>query len=46
LVSYQAALVLLGQMSSAEQVKEIYDSLGLGRLGTWPEIEATIVNSS
>jgi len=46
LVSYQAALVLLGQMSSAEQVKEIYDSLGLGRLGTWSEIEATIVNSS
>lgn len=42
LVSYQAALVLLGQLSSAAQAKEVYDSLGLERLDTWTEIEATI----
>ena len=45
LVSYQAALVLLGQMSSAGHAKEIYDSLGLGRLSPWSEIEATIVKA-
>ncbi len=44
LVSYQAALVLLGQLSSAEHAKEVYQSLGLGRLSSWAEIEATIVN--
>ena len=43
LVSYQAALVLLGQMSSAEHAKEVYENLGMDRLGTWAEIEATIV---
>lgn len=43
LVSYQAALVLLGQLSSAKHAKEVYDSLGLARLGTWAEIEATII---
>lgn len=42
LVSYQAALVLLGQLSSAAQAKEVYDSLGLERLGSWAEIEASI----
>ncbi len=45
LVSYQAALVLLGQLSSAEHAKEVYQSLGLGRLNSWAEIEATIVHA-
>ena len=42
LVSYQASLVLLGKLTSAAQAKEVYDSLGLGRLSTWAEIEATV----
>ncbi len=42
LVSYRAALVLLGQMSSAAHAHEVYESLGIDRLGTWAEIEATI----
>lgn len=46
LVSYQAALVLLGQLSSAEQAREVYKKLGLGRLSPWAEIEATIIASS
>jgi transcriptional regulator GlxA family with amidase domain len=46
LVSYQAALVLLGQLSSAARAKEIYNSLGLERLGTWAEIEASINSTS
>lgn len=44
LVSYQAALILLGQMSSAEHAKEIYKRLGLARLGTWADIEGLITN--
>ena len=43
LVSYRAALVLLGQLTSAEHAAEIYRSLGLSRLGTWADIEATIL---
>ncbi len=42
LVSYQAALVLLGQMSSADYARQVYESLVMERLGTWAEIEATI----
>jgi transcriptional regulator GlxA family with amidase domain len=45
LVSYQAALVLLGRLTSPQHAKEVYHSLGLPRLQSWPEIEATIVNS-
>lgn len=45
LVSYQAALVLLGRLTSPAHAKEIYENLGLDRLQSWPEIEATIVNS-
>ena len=45
LVSYRAALVLLGQISSAEYAKGVYESLGMDRLGTWAEIEADIINS-
>lgn len=42
LVSYRAALVLLGQMTSAEHAHEIYENLGMDRLGSWADIEATI----
>ena len=42
LVSYRAALVLLGKLSSPEQSKEVYESLSMGRMGSWAEIEATI----
>ena len=45
LVSYRMALVLLGKLSSAEHAREVYETLGLNRLGTWAEIEATIANS-
>ncbi len=44
LVSYQAALVLLGQMSSTDCARQVYESLGMERLGTWAEIEATILH--
>lgn len=43
LVSYRAALVLLGQLTSAEHAKEVYRSLGLERLGDWADIEATLL---
>lgn len=42
LVSYRAALVLLGQLTSTAHAKEIYEKLGMGRLGSWPNIEASI----
>jgi transcriptional regulator GlxA family with amidase domain len=45
LVSYQAALVLLGQLSSAKHAKEVYESLSMDRLGAWAEIEATIIKA-
>ncbi|MEQ8676327.1 MAG: DJ-1/PfpI family protein [Aggregatilineales bacterium] len=41
-VSYQAAVVLLGQLCGADHAKEIYDGLGLARLSAWADIEATI----
>lgn len=43
-VSYQAALVLLGRLTSADHAKEIYDRLGIGRLESWENIEDSIVN--
>lgn len=46
LVSYQAALVLLGKLSSSTHAREVYNSLGMARLVSWAEIEATIVNSN
>jgi transcriptional regulator GlxA family with amidase domain len=42
LVSYRAALVLLAQLTSKENAKEIYESLGLERIGDWAAIEADI----
>lgn len=44
LISYQAALVLLGQLSSAAHARAVYESLGMDRLGAWAAIEATIAS--
>ncbi len=46
LVSYQAALVLLGRLSGLEYAREVYTGLGLERLEGWTEIEAAIVTAS
>jgi transcriptional regulator GlxA family with amidase domain len=43
LVSYQAALVLLGRLSGAEHAREIYESLGMDRLGSWDEVQEGIL---
>ena len=45
LVSYQAALVLLGQLAGPERAREIYEGLGMDRLDDWTTIEATIVEA-
>jgi hypothetical protein len=42
LVSYRAALILLGQMSSLQHAQVVYESLSMGRLGTWQDIETSI----
>jgi transcriptional regulator GlxA family with amidase domain len=42
LVSYQAALVLLGKMTSVAHAHEVYRRLGLARLDNWEMIEASI----
>ena len=42
LVSYRAALVLLGKMVGAEAANDVYQNLNMDRLGTWAEIEVTI----
>lgn len=44
LISYQAALVLVGQMSTAEHAQQIYKNLSMDRLATWAEIEASILS--
>lgn len=46
LISYEAALVLLGQLSRSEHAREVYKALGINRLSAWPEVEATIKESS
>lgn len=43
LVSYQAALVLLGQLAGAEHAREVYEHLGMDRLQGWAAIEAMIM---
>lgn len=43
LLSYQAALTLLGRLTSPENAKCVYDTLGLARLGTWPVLKASMV---
>lgn len=45
LVSYRAALILLGKLCGPDRGREVFETLGLDRLGTWAEIEATIINS-
>lgn len=45
LVSYRAALVLLGTITTPEAAHNIYRSLSLGRLGDWPAIEASIAEA-
>ncbi|MBK9925828.1 MAG: DJ-1/PfpI family protein [Anaerolineales bacterium] len=45
LVSYRAALILLGQLVGPDHAKEVYETLGMHRLGTWADIEASIVAS-
>jgi transcriptional regulator GlxA family with amidase domain len=45
LVSYRAALVLLGKMVGAKAAEEIYQTLNMDRLGTWAEINATIAEA-
>jgi len=42
LVSYRAALVLLGKLSGPEIAQSVYESLNMGRLGTWADIESSI----
>lgn len=44
-VSYQAALVLLGQLAGTNRAREVYNKLGLGRLEPWEQIEAAILSS-
>ncbi len=46
LVSYRAALVLLGKLSSTAVARSVYDSLNMGRLGTWADIESSIAAES
>lgn len=42
LVSYRAALILLGRLSSPDHAHEVYQTLNLDRLGTWDDIAMTI----
>ncbi|MCB9133830.1 MAG: DJ-1/PfpI family protein [Anaerolineales bacterium] len=44
LVSYQAALILLGQLNGTEMAKSVYRTLGLGRLSSWEAIEQAIIH--
>jgi transcriptional regulator GlxA family with amidase domain len=42
LVSYRAALVLLGQMGGADVAAAVHRSLNMDRLGTWADVQAEI----
>lgn len=42
LAGYQAALILLGKLTSAEHAQKIYKSLNMGRLSSWSDIQASI----
>lgn len=46
LVSYRAALILLGKLSSTEIARSVYESLNMGRLGTWADIETSIATGN
>lgn len=41
-VSYQAALILLGRLAGTETARAVYDNLGLARLEAWPTLLAQI----
>lgn len=43
-VSYQAALVLLGKLTTPEHAREVYDALTMGRLDSWDVIEQSIID--
>jgi transcriptional regulator GlxA family with amidase domain len=43
LVSYQAAIVLLGKLTTPEHAREVYDALTMGRLEGWEVIEQSII---
>ena len=45
LVSYRAALVLLGKMTSVEYAQAVYENLSMDRLGTWDDIQASILKA-
>ena len=42
LVSYRAALVLLGKLAGRDAAQEIFDALKVNRIGDWLQIEAEI----
>lgn len=44
LVSYQAAIVLLGKLTSPQNAHEVYDALTMGRLDSWNVIEQSMTN--
>ncbi|MCI0710494.1 MAG: DJ-1/PfpI family protein [Chloroflexi bacterium] len=44
LVSYQAAIVLLGKLTSPQNAREVYDALTMGRLDQWDVIEQSMLN--
>lgn len=44
LISYQAALVLVGRLSTAEHAQQVYQHLSMDRLASWTEIEASILS--
>lgn len=46
LVSYRAALILLAQLVALDHVREVYDSLGIGRIGDWQAITATVAQQA
>lgn len=45
LVSYRASLTLLAKLSSPELAKQVYDSLGMDRLGDWATIETEALSA-
>ena len=42
LVSYQAAIVLLAQLTNLDHAKEIYDTLTMGRMDDWDTIAESV----
>lgn len=44
-VSYQAAIMLLGKLTSPDNAKEVYEQLQIGRMATWAEIEQSFAEA-